>query len=51
VILDAGHLPDLADLQRRFAPAYMPVPSVTVTLPSTIVYDALLSAPQEWVRR
>jgi hypothetical protein len=28
----------------------MAVPSVTVTLPAAIAYDALLSAPGEWLR-
>jgi hypothetical protein len=49
-ILELGDLPDLADLQRRFTATSMGVPSVTVTLPAAIVYDALLSAPQEWLR-
>jgi hypothetical protein len=40
----------LADLQRRFTATSMGVPTVTVTLPAAIVYDALLSAPQEWLR-
>lgn len=48
--LEVGDLPDLADLQRRFTATSMGVPSVTVTLPAAIVYDALLSAPQEWLR-
>jgi hypothetical protein len=49
-ILDAGELPDLLALQRRFAPQSIAVPEVTVTIPAAIVYDALLQAPQEWVR-
>ena len=47
-IPDAGELPDLTELQRRFMPSSMTVPDVTVTLPAAIAYDALLSAPQEW---
>jgi hypothetical protein len=28
----------------------MAVPIVTITLPPAVVYDALFSAPQEWLR-
>jgi hypothetical protein len=49
-IAAAGALPDLAELRRQFMPSSMAVPIVTVTLPAAIVYDALLSAPQEWLR-
>src|SRR4051812_20014969 len=45
-ILDAGEVPDLTTLQRRFMPASVAVPDVTVTIPAAIAYDALLSAPQ-----
>lgn len=49
-ILDAGDLPDLRDLQQRFAPSTMTVPDVTVMTPTAIAYDALLSTPQAWVQ-
>ena len=49
-ILDAGDLPNLGALQRRFAPQTIAVPEVTVTIPAAIAYDALLQAPHEWVR-
>ncbi len=49
-ILDAGDLPELTALQQRFIPSSMGVPLVTVSLPAAIVYDALLNAPQEWLR-
>jgi len=49
-ILDAGEAPDLTVLQRRFTPSSMTVPDVTVTIPTAIAYDALLSAPQAWVQ-
>ena len=45
-----GELPDLAELRRQFMPSSMAVPIVTVTLPAAVAYDALLSAPQEWLR-
>ena len=48
--LEAGDLPDLPALQRRFTPASLTVPLVTVSLPAAIAYDALLTAPQEWLR-
>jgi hypothetical protein len=31
-------------------PSSMAVPMVTVSLPAAIAYDALLNAPQEWLR-
>ena len=49
-IAATGELPDLAELRRQFMPSSMAVPIVTVTLPAAVVYDALLSAPQEWLR-
>ncbi|MGH7106882.1 MAG: IS21 family transposase [Acetobacteraceae bacterium] len=49
-ILDAGDLPDLATLQRRFMPRDIAVPEVTVSLPAAVAYDALLEAPQAWGR-
>jgi hypothetical protein len=49
-ILAAGDLPDLAALRQQFIPASLTVPSITVTLPTAVVYDALLSAPREWLR-
>jgi hypothetical protein len=45
-ILDAGEVPDLTALQRRFVPTSVTVPDVTVTIPAAMDYDALLSAPQ-----
>jgi len=47
-ILEAGELPDLAALQQQFLPASLALPTVTVSLPAAIAYDALLGAPQEW---
>ncbi len=49
-ILAGGELPDLAELRQQFMPSAMAVPSVTVTLPAAMAYDALLSAPEEWLR-
>ncbi len=49
-ILDAGDRPDLAALQRRFAPQNTAVPEIIVTIPAAMAYDALLEAPHEWVR-
>ena len=43
-ILGSGMLPDLDTLEARFAPASATSPQVTVTLPSAITYDALLSS-------
>ena len=43
-------VPDLTTLQQRFKPASMPVPDVTVSVPAAIASDALLVAPQEWLR-
>ena len=43
---DAGEVPDLTALQRRFMPTSVTVPDVTVTIPAAMDYDALLSAPQ-----
>lgn len=48
--LDAGEEPDLMVLQQRFTPSTMTVPDVTVTTPTAIAYDALLSTPQAWVQ-
>jgi hypothetical protein len=42
--LDAGDLPDLADLRARFAPAPEALPQVTVTLTPLSAYDALMAA-------
>jgi hypothetical protein len=49
-ILEAGEVPDLAALQLQFVPAGTAVPAVTVTIPPAIAYDALLTAPGEWLR-
>ena len=43
-ILDAGEVPDLTAMQRRFMPASVTLPDVTVTIPAAMAYDALLSA-------
>lgn len=45
--LDAGDLPDLADLRARFAPAPEALPQVTVTLTPLSAYDVLTAAPAE----
>jgi hypothetical protein len=45
-ILDAGELPDLDTLRRRFAPSDSIVPTITVALPVAAVYDALLTWQQ-----
>jgi hypothetical protein len=50
VVLASGELPDLALLQQRFTPSSIAVPEVTVSLPAAVAYDALLSAPQEWMQ-
>jgi hypothetical protein len=42
-VLGCGQLPDLEALEARFAPASTSSPQVTVTLPSAVAYDALLS--------
>ncbi len=47
--LDAGEVPDLAALQRTFSPGRSVVPDITVTIPAAVAYDALLSAPEQWV--
>lgn len=43
-ILEAGALPDPAELERRFAPASTAMPAVTVTLPVLDAYDSLYAA-------
>ena len=43
-LIEADAMPDLAILERRFAPMPGRVPDVTVTLPSLALYDALLIA-------
>jgi len=45
--LDAGDLPDLADLRARFVPALEALPQVTVTLTPLSAYDVLTAAPAE----
>ena len=40
--LDAGRLPDLDELRRRFAPGRAETPPVHVALPPPGAYDALL---------
>ena len=49
-ILAAGELPNLAELQQRFMPTQTMIPTITVSLPAAVTYDALLNAPQEWLR-
>jgi hypothetical protein len=49
-ILDDGDLPELTGLQQRFMPSSTSMPIVTVSLPAAVAYDALLHAPQEWLR-
>lgn len=41
--LDAGRLPDLADLEKRFQPEDLELPPVTVTMPGSASYDVLLA--------
>jgi hypothetical protein len=41
-LLDAGRLPDLGELRRRFAPHGQDSPPVRVVLPPPRAYDALL---------
>lgn len=43
-ILDAGDLPDPAELERRFAPPSSVMPAVTVILPALDAYDSLYAA-------
>ena len=43
-LLDTARLPDLNELERRFERPVHEAPSVTVEMPETTVYDALLSA-------
>ena len=43
-LIEADAMPDLAVLERRFAPVPGRMPDVTVTLPSPALYDALLIA-------
>ena len=42
-LVEAGTLPDLAALLRRFGSTQGSIPDVTVTLPSPTLYDALLA--------
>ena len=41
--LDAGRLPDLAEMMRRFTPLQTAAPDVAVTIPSAAIYDSLLA--------
>lgn len=43
-LLEAGGLPDLAELRRRFEPQDTEAPAVTVVLPAASTYDILLTA-------
>ena len=45
--LDAGSIPDLADLRARFASDPEVLPRVTVTLTPLSVYDVLIDAPAQ----
>ena len=45
--LDAGVMPDLAELRARFAPDPEALPQVTVTLTPLSAYDVLTAAPTE----
>ena len=49
VQLDAGAVPDLAELSARFAPDPQALPHVTVALTPLSAYDALATAPVEGV--
>ena len=46
-LLDAGELPELADLQERFAPDPLSLPQLTVRQASLADYDELLDHPAE----
>jgi len=46
-LLQAGELPDLAQLRAEFAPRKAEVPTVTVEMSAPGVYDALLPSQQE----
>jgi transposase InsO family protein len=48
--LDAGRMPNLDAMHRRFAPAEAAMPNVTVELAELASYDALLTAAHEEVR-
>jgi len=43
--LDAGTLPELAQMLRRFTPKATAAPEVTVILPSLSAYDRLIAMP------
>jgi hypothetical protein len=47
--LDAGAVPDLAELSARFAPDPQALPHVTIALAPLSAYDALTAAPVEGV--
>ena len=49
VQLDAGAVPDLAELSARFAPDPQALPHVTIALTPLSAYDALTAAPVEGV--
>ena len=47
--LDAGELPDLAEMMQRFTPLAPDAPAVLVIIPSVASYDSLLDcAPLSW---
>jgi transposase InsO family protein len=48
--LDAGAIPDLADLRARFQPDSEALPQVTVTMAPLSAYDVLTTAPTDWAQ-
>lgn len=49
VMLDAGELPVLAEMIRRFTPAITAAPAVSVILPPVAAYDRLLAPAADGV--
>jgi hypothetical protein len=45
--LDAGAIPDLAEIRACFVPDLEALPQVTITLTPLSAYDALTAAPTE----
>jgi transposase InsO family protein len=45
-LLDAGHLPDIAELRTRFAPDAAAMPDVTILQPSLAAYDDIATVRQ-----
>ena len=48
-ILDAGELPTLAEMIRRFTPVTTAAPMVSVILPPVTAYDSLLAPAADGV--